>query len=47
MLYQLMNKDVVVALKDFRYPDPGYDYPAWKLEAVNRLKDRMIDTILS
>lgn len=37
----------LVALKDFEYADPGMDYPAWKLDAVNRLKDRMIDAILA
>ena len=37
----------LVALKDFEYADPGMDYPAWKLDAVNRLKDRMVDAILA
>lgn len=37
----------LIALKDFRYPDPGMGYPAWKLEAVNKLKDRMIERILA
>ena len=37
----------LVALKDFEYTDPGFDYPAWKLEAVNRCKDRMIEAILA
>ncbi len=37
----------LVALKDFRYEDPGLGYPAWKLGAANRLKDRMIDAILA
>ena len=37
----------LVALKDFRYEDPGFDYPAWKLEAVNRLKERQIAAILA
>ena len=35
------------ALKDFEYVDPGMDYPAWKLAAANRLKDRMVDAILA
>ena len=37
----------LVALKDFEYTDPGMGYPAWKLDAVNHLKDRMIDAILA
>ena len=37
----------LVALKDFEYADPGMDYPAWKLAAANRLKDRMVDAILA
>lgn len=36
----------LVALKDFAYTDPGLGYPQWKLDTVNRLKDRMIDNIL-
>ena len=36
----------LVALKDFEYTDPGFDYPTWKLDAVNRLKSRMIKDIL-
>ncbi|MFR3274060.1 MAG: hypothetical protein ACLTQI_09835 [Slackia sp.] len=27
-----------------QYTDPGMGYPAWKLAAVNRCKDRMIAT---
>ena len=37
----------LVTLKDFAYEDPGMGYPAWKLEAANRLKDRMIERILA
>ena len=37
----------LVALKDFAYEDPGFGYPAWKLDAVNRLKDRQIEAILA
>lgn len=37
----------LVALKDFEYVNPGMDYPAWKLDAANRLKDRMINAILA
>lgn len=37
----------LVALKDFEYSDPGLDYPAWKLDAVNRCKDKMIKDILA
>ena len=36
----------LVELKDFEYIDPGYDHPAWKLEVLNRLKNRQIDKIL-
>ncbi len=37
----------LIALKNFHYADPGFDYPAWKLEAAERLKDRMIEAILA
>lgn len=36
----------LIALKDFTYEDPGYGYPAWKLEFANRLKERQIEAIL-
>lgn len=47
---ELLTSDIrakLVALKDFEYTDPGMDYPAWKLEAVNRCKDKMIRDILA
>ena len=37
----------LIALKDFAYEDPGLGYPRWKLDAVNRLKDRQISAILA
>lgn len=37
----------LIELKDFEYQDPGFDYPKWKLDAVNRLKDVQIDAILA
>ena len=37
----------LIALKDFEYEDPGFGYPAWKLEVANRLKRQQIDTILA
>ncbi|MBQ3106108.1 MAG: hypothetical protein IJC51_01340 [Eggerthellaceae bacterium] len=37
----------LIDLKDFEYTDPGLDYPAWKLDAVNRLKDHMVKAILA
>lgn len=46
----LLTSDIrskLVALKDFEYTDPGYGYPAWKLDAVNRCKNRMIADILA
>lgn len=46
----LLTSDIrakLVALKDFEYTDPGLGYPAWKLAAVNRLKDKMIADILA
>ena len=46
----LITSDIrakLVALKDFEYTDPGMGYPAWKLAAVNRCKDRMIADILA
>ncbi len=37
----------LIDLKDFEYQDPGFDYPKWKLDAVNRLKDVQIKAILA
>lgn len=37
----------LIELKDFAYVDPGFDYPAWKLQAVNKLKDLQIAAILA
>jgi hypothetical protein len=36
----------LINLKDFKYSDPGLNYPAWKLDAANRLKDHQIAAIL-
>ena len=32
----------LVALKDFVHEDPGRDFPAWKLDAANWLKQRQL-----
>lgn len=37
----------LIALKDFEYDDPGFGYPAWKLDVANRLKRKQIDAILA
>lgn len=37
----------LVDLRDFEYQDPGFDYPAWKLDACNRLKERMLADLLA
>jgi len=37
----------LIALKDFKYEDPGCDCPAWKIDSVNRIKDRQINAILN
>ncbi len=45
----VMTPDIkakLIELKDFEYTDPGFDYPCWKLDAVNRLKDRQIKLLL-
>ncbi len=39
-------KAKLIELKDFEYADPGYGYPKWKLDAVNRLKRRQISLLL-
>lgn len=36
----------LIELKDFEYTDPGFEYPAWKLDAMNRLKNRQIQKLL-
>ena len=40
-------KAKLIELKDFEFEDPGFDYPKWKLDALNRLKTVQIDAILS
>ena len=37
----------LVDLKDFEYEDPGFDYPKWKLDAVNKLKNVQIEALLA
>ena len=37
----------LIALKDFEYTDPGLGYPAWKLDVLNRLKERQVAQILA
>ena len=37
---------MLVAVKDFERIDPVLGYPAWKLDAVNRLKNVQIEAIL-
>lgn len=47
---ELLTPDIrakLIALKDFEHEDPGLDYPRWKLDAANRLKDRQIAAILA
>lgn len=47
---QMLTSDIrakLVALKDFEYVDPGLGYPRWKLDSVNRLKNRQIEAILA
>ena len=39
-------KAKLIDLKDFEYTDPGFDYPQWKLDAVNKLKNRQIKLLL-
>ena len=36
----------LIDIKDFEYEDPGFDYPKWKLDAVNKLKEVQIKAIL-
>lgn len=50
MAREMLTSDIrqkLVNLKGFAYTDPGYGYPAWKLDAANRAKDRMIEAILA
>ena len=47
---EMLTSDIrakLIELKDFEYQDPGFDYPKWKLDAVNRLKDVQIEAILA
>ena len=36
-----------LTLKNFTYENPGFGYPAWKLEVANRIKEQQIDAILA
>lgn len=47
---QLMTPQIrakLVALRDFEYTDPGEGCPAWKLAAVQRLKDVQVEALLA
>ena len=37
----------LIELKDFEYEDPGFDYPKWKLDSINKLKKIQIESILA
>lgn len=37
----------LIALKDFVYEDPGFGYPAWKLDVANHIKRQQIEAILA
>jgi hypothetical protein len=39
-------KSTLINLKNFDYENPGFDYPDWKIETLNRLKDHHISLIL-
>lgn len=36
----------LIDLKDFEYEDPGFGYPRWKLNAVNKLKNAQVEALL-
>lgn len=40
-------KSKLITLRDFDYEDPGFNYPKWKLDALNYLKDIQIRAILA
>lgn len=47
---KMLTSDIrakLIELKDFEYQDPGFDYPQWKLDAVNQLKNTQIQAILA
>lgn len=47
---KMLTSDIrakLIELKDFEYQDPGFGYPRWKLDTVNRLKDTQIQAILA
>lgn len=37
----------LVTLRDFTFTDPGFGYPQWRLDALNRLKERQVNAILA
>ena len=37
----------LISLKRFEYQDPGFGYPAWKLDVANRLMHDQIAAILA
>lgn len=39
-------RSLLINLKDFTYVDPGFGFPSWKLDLLNRLKNEQIDRIL-
>lgn len=39
-------RSLLINLKDFEYADPGFRFPSWKLDLLNRIKNEQIDKIL-
>ena len=39
-------RSLLINLKDFEYADPGFGFPSWKLDLLNRIKNEQIDKIL-
>ena len=46
---ELMTGEIrakLIALRDFDYVNPGEDCPSWRVDMLNRLKERQISKIL-
>lgn len=50
MQYHLMLTDELrerlAGLRDFSYSNPGYGYPDWMIDSLNRIKDIQLKAIL-
>ena len=40
-------RSALISLKTFSFTNPGYDFPDWRVDVLNKMKDFQIRRILS